>query len=478
MSRRPPQQGRGRNADRARSSRLPESVGTLTIDRIAAGGDGVGRLDGLAVFVPRTAAGDVVQAAYVTHARHARGRVLQVLTPSTDRVTPPCVHYERDRCGGCQLQHLAIEAQREARRHIVKDTLSRIGKREVPLPELIAGVAWEYRSRLTLTLLRRSSGWVGGLHPHDDPVRVFALEECHIAHPTLVSVWHALRALIRSTDVLLPAVETLRLAIRLDSADDSVRATGAEGADAAPPTVALVIEGGTVWPDQDAWTAAALKADARIGAVWWTPERAQERADARGNAPADAAAVEYAPQAREALAFAQVNPVVAMALREYVYAAVQGFSPSTVIDAYAGTGPLAARLFADGVSVVAIESDRAGAEAATVRLQTASGGSAQARVMCDVVERALPTLSRASVPADVVVLNPPRRGVHVGVTHWLEAEAQRELRGVVYVSCDPATLARDLARLPSWHVRAVQCFDMFPQTAHVETVCVLHRETT
>lgn len=477
MNRRPPQRGRGRNADRARSSRLPESVGTLTIDRIAAGGDGVGRLDGLAVFVPRTAAGDVVQVAYVTHARHARGRVLQVLTPSPDRVTPLCVHYERDRCGGCQLQHVALEAQRDARRQIVKDTLSRIGKRDVPLPELIAGVAWEYRSRLTLTLLRRSSGWVGGLHPHDDPVRVFALDECHIAHPTLVAVWHAVRALIRSTEVRLPAVDTLRLAIRLDSADESERTGSGEGDDASRVTVALVVEGGTVWPDQEAWTAAALKADGRISGVWWTPERVTDRADARGGAPAEASVVEYAPQAREALAFAQVNPVVATALREYVYAAVQGFAPSMVIDAYAGTGPLAARVFAGGVSVVAIESDRAGAEAATAHLQAQSGGAATARVVCDVVERALPTLSRAAVPADVVVLNPPRRGVHADVTDWLEADAQRDLRGIVYVSCDPATLARDLARLPSWRVSAVQCFDMFPQTAHVETVCVLHRET-
>ncbi|MFO0074075.1 MAG: hypothetical protein ACK55A_18590, partial [Gemmatimonas sp.] len=69
------------------------------------------------MFVPRTAPGDVVQVAYVTHARHGRGRVLQVLTPSPDRVAPECVHYERDRCGGCQLQHLSLEAQRTARRH-------------------------------------------------------------------------------------------------------------------------------------------------------------------------------------------------------------------------------------------------------------------------------------------------------------------------------------------------------------------------
>jgi tRNA/tmRNA/rRNA uracil-C5-methylase (TrmA/RlmC/RlmD family) len=186
--------------------------------------------------------------------------------------------------------------------------------------------------------------------------------------------------------------------------------------------------------------------------------------------------MEYAPQAREALAFSQVNPIVATALREYVHAAVQRFTPQRVIDAYAGTGALSARLVADGISVVAIEADPAGAEAASGRLQLAGDSSATARrVVCDLVERALPALAPSEIP-DVVVLNPPRRGVHGDVTSWLEADAQQAIRGVVYVSCDPATLARDLSRLPSWQVAAVQCFDMFPQTAHIETVCVLQRE--
>lgn len=490
MTRRPTPRGRGRNTDRARSSRLPESVGTLSIDRIAAGGDGVGRLDGMAVFVPRTAPGDVVQVAYVSHARHGRGRVLQVLTPSSSRVTPACVHYEQDRCGGCQLQHLEADAQRDARRHIVQDTLSRIGKRDVPLPELVADVAWGYRSRLTLTLLKRSSGWVGGLHPHDDPVRVFALEQCLIAHPALVSVWHVVRTLIRTSDSSLPSADTLRLAIRLDGdgSDSASHAVADSGGPDVAATVALVLEGGSAWPDQEAWTAAALKADPRISGVWWTADRAPslgagKGAGARaGDTTSAVPEAEYAPHGREALAFAQVNPVVASALREHVYAAVQTFSPTLVVDAYAGTGPLAARLFRDGVSVVAIEADRAGAESASARLQheaSAAGAKATgtARVVCETVEGALPVLNSSGTQADVVVLNPPRRGVHADVTHWLEAEAQRGVRGVVYVSCDPATLARDLARLPSWRVTSIRCFDMFPQTAHVETVCVLQRES-
>lgn len=448
----------------------------MTIDRIAAGGDGVGRVDGLAVFVPRTAPGDVVQVAYVTHARHGRGRVLQVITPSPARIEPPCVHYERDRCGGCQLQHVTADAQREARRHIVQETLARIGRRTVPLPTLETGESFGYRSRLSLTLRRRGSSWIGGLHPHDDATRVFALETCLIAHPALVAVWASVRGMLRSGEVPLPAValpkggstavDTLRLHLRLD----------APAAPGDAPTVAIVLEGGTVWPEQEAWGVLVQRADARIRGVWWTPDRvATLEAARRGQPRAESVspATEYAPQAREALAFAQVNADIATSLRDFVFEAVQSFRPRRVIDGYAGTGLLTARLAADGVPVVAIEADPAGAEAAVARLTALGDGGARGRVVCDLMEQALASLD---VEADVLVLNPPRRGVHPDVTAWLEAPAQQAVKGLVYVSCDPATLARDLARLPSWRVDAVQCFDMFPQTAHVETVCVLRRE--
>lgn len=484
--------GAARRDTGGRTQRLPESAEVITIDRIAAGGDGVGRADGLAVFVPRTAPGDVAQVAYVAHARHGRGRVLQLLTPSPHRVPPACVHYEQDRCGGCQLQHLDAPTQREARRHIVQDTLARIGRRDIPLPELVHGAEWGYRGRLTLTLRRRGQGWVGGLHPHDDPTRVFALDSCLIAHPMLVQVWASVRALLRAPEPALPAValaqgrvepaESLRLSLRLDE----------DGGAAVAPGVQLVLEGGTIWPQQEAWTAAVRAAEPRVRGVWWTrqhraPEPGPHRSGAsasrrdRGRAlEASEVAAEYAPQAREALAFAQVNADVARALREYVYDAVQRFGPRRVVDGYAGTGALSARLVEAGVSVVAVEADPAGAEAAAarVRAKTAAAdriaAAGSARVVSDLMERALPTIDEE---VDVVVLNPPRRGVHPDVTAWLESPAQRGVSGLVYVSCDPATLARDLARLPSWRVAEVQCFDMFPQTAHVETVCVLRRET-
>lgn len=473
MTRRPSRKPGRRNLhahDRSRSSRLPESVETLTIERIAAGGDGVARANGMAVFVPRTAPGDVAQVAYVSHARHGRGRVLQLLNASSARVEPQCRHYEHDRCGGCQLQHLDVATQRAARQAIVQETLRRIGKREVPLPPLDSGEAWGYRSRLTLTLKRKGQSWIGGLHPHDDPTRIFALETCHIAHPLLVAVWENVRVLLRRSELSLPRAggavpASLRLSLRLESEADGGTGDG----------VQLVLEGGTEWPGESAWVEAAQRADHRVRGVWWTADRSAPGADL-SRVSATAPTIDYAPQAREALAFAQVNADVAARLRDAVYEAVLQFGPALVIDGYAGVGRLSERLVHAGVPVIAVEADSAGAERAAARLHEAgTAAAARSRVVCDLMERALTSFDQ---PADVVVLNPPRRGVHADVTTWLEAPAQRALRGVVYVSCDPATLARDLARLPSWRVERVQCFDMFPQTAHVETVCVLHRENT
>src|SRR4051812_22130345 len=103
----------------------------LRIESIAAGGDGVGRSDGMGVFVPRAAPGDVLDATLDVRGRFARGAIEKLLEPSAARVDPPCIHYTRDRCGGCQLQHLAYDAQISAKSSIVRESMRRIGKREV-----------------------------------------------------------------------------------------------------------------------------------------------------------------------------------------------------------------------------------------------------------------------------------------------------------------------------------------------------------
>jgi len=408
---------------------------SLAVETIAAGGDGVGRTGGLVVFVPRTAPGDVVTAAISGRRHFARGVVREVVRPSAERIEPPCQHYVRDRCGGCQLQHLAYTAQLDAKRQIVADALTRIARRDTPVaPVVRSDSEWRYRSKLTLAMRRRGPGWIAGLHQYDDPAHVFPLADCPITDRPVVAVWREILA----AGSHLPDVSALRGSVRWT--DDGP---------------VFVLEGARRW-DRHAEFFAAVPA---LAALYWHPDDRPRRtlADRRSHASPGAS-------------FAQVNAGVAFALRAHVLGAVRARAPERVVDGYAGTGDLAATLAADGVAVTAIELDE-DASAFGARRLAAPSRMIHARVE-DALERAL----ESAPPVDVVALNPPRGGLHERVPETLAARAPRAR--IVYVSCDPATLARDLRRLPGYALTSATPFDMFPQTAHIETVCVLDPETT
>ena len=168
---------------------------SLSIDAIAAGGDGVARNDGLVVFVPRTAPGDVITASIAGKGHFARGTLRSIQRPSPDRIDPPCPHYTRENCGGCQIQHIQYSSQLAAKQRIIIDAMARIGKREIAPPEMVASAnEWRYRTKLTLAMSRRTGGWIAGLHPYDDPGRIFALADCPITDRRVVSTWREVLA--------------------------------------------------------------------------------------------------------------------------------------------------------------------------------------------------------------------------------------------------------------------------------------------
>jgi 23S rRNA (uracil1939-C5)-methyltransferase len=160
--------------------------------------------------------------------------------------------------------------------------------------------------------------------------------------------------------------------------------------------------------------------------------------------------------------FEQVHPALGVAVRRHAVERLGEVRGRSVWDLYAGIGETTAALVARGARVESVESDRRAVAEAETRGPPARRHAARVE---EVVE--------ALGPAALVVTNPPRTGMDARVSEALERRAPDR---VIYVSCDPATLARDLSRLPSYRVDGLACFDLFPQTAHVETVAVLERE--
>jgi 23S rRNA (uracil1939-C5)-methyltransferase len=402
----------------------------VTVRAIAAGGDGVATLaDGRTVFIPRAAPGDQLLLRNVRlHARFARADIARVLEPGADRVMPPCAHYVADRCGGCQLMHLAPDAQRAIKARIVGDAFRRIAHLDVADPDIVpAPTEFGYRSKITLTLDQGRMGY----HPVHDAAAVFDVHECLIADEEV----RALHAAVRGARQHLPR-NNARVGLRID------RAHGRH--------VMVLSEPG------DAWTGgkplhSALQRGGINTVVWWHPEGGRARVVAGAETP------------WPVTVFEQVHPAMGRLVRLAALDALGAVAGLEVWDLYAGIGESSVELAARGASVDAVERD---ARAVTL---AESLGPAGPRRHAGLVEDLAGTLPRPHL----VLSNPPRTGMVLRAT---DAILQSGAERVVYVSCDPATLARDVARLAAtYQLASLRAFDQFPQTAHVECLAVLER---
>ena len=418
---------------------------TLEIGTVVSGGDGLVRsTDAPVVFVPRTAPGEVVEVEIIeAHRQWSRGRLLRIVEPSLSRRDPPCPQYPV--CGGCQLQHLEYPAQTTAKAGIIADTLRRLGKIEIEPPEVEASAAeLEYRNRVTFVLRRKGKDVVAGFHGFEDTSKIIDLDQCPLAEPPINRVWALLRDSWGPGAKLLPPGAELRLTLRATQDGE----------------VGLVIEGGRGNGDPDA----LMKAVDGLAAIW--------RLNANGAAAwyvgASTLGERWGSQRVELAgdAFLQVNREVATKLEAYVLEQCGDVVGQRIIDAYCGFGLRALELAWKGARVVGIDTEE---HAISTAHGKAVESGATARFVAAPVERAL----FHELPADLVLLNPPRSGVSEEALKGLVKKPPARL---IYVSCDPATLARDLKTLGGkFQLSACRAFDMFPQTAHVETVVTLAR---
>jgi len=416
----------------------------VRIDSIAAGGEGVGRLaDGRVAFVHRTAPGDVVQIELTERKeRWTRGRLLRVLEPSPERREAPCPYYAR--CGGCTLEHMAYDAQLGAKARIVADALTRIGGLSVETPEVVPSpTEFRYRNRVSFALRRAEHGRVlAGFHALGEPGEIVDMDgACLLPEEPIARVWDALRREWGPDAQRLPSGATLRLTLRANAAGE----------------VSLLVEGG-FGPGRPDELVARVPG---LVSVWHRPREAA--AELIAGAPGLPETWGDETVELSGAAFLQVNRGAAALLEAHVAALAGDVAGLRVVDAYCGVGFHARRFARAGAEVVGIELDPQAVDEAT---RAAPEGAR-------FVEGPVEELIRAELPADLVILNPPRAGVHVDVA---DALVQAPVERIVYVSCNPATLARDLKRMGgAYRLESVRSFDLFPQTAHVETVVLLSR---
>lgn len=404
------------------------SVTQVRVLRLAAGGDGVGKLaDGKTVFIPRTAPGDLVEVTGLReHKRFARARLKQLVESSPDRVDPRCPHYVQDDCGGCQVQHMNYEAQLLSRRSFVGDAMRRLAKRDVADPSIVpTEMIYDYRTKVTLHV--GEDGRRIGLHPYGRPDEVFDLDWCHITVPELMELWQVMRSLRQ----FLPP-RLLQVVLRLD------RGGGRH--------VVLRVGPGEVWSGFERLRR-ELERSGTPATIWYQPE---------GGAPR---AVAGAAEAFPATVFEQVNPPMGDKVRAYAVDQLGDLTDRRVWDLYAGIGETTVKLIERGALVESVETDRRAVAEAEARGPVARRHTGR-------VEDLLRELHKP----DLVIANPPRTGLDERVSTELHRLGPARF---VYISCDPATLARDLQRMQRFRVMTLQAFDLFPQTTHVETVAVL-----
>jgi len=404
----------------------------LHLTDMAHGGDALGRHEGKVVFVPYTIPGEEALVEIVEDkGSYARAKLVEILSPSPHRVAPPCPHFGPGRCGGCQWQHIAYPAQLEFKTAVVRDQLTRLGR----LPEVLVRPAipsaspWHYRNHVQFTVGGDGRlGFVG-----TDGRRVEPIEDCYLLHPLLDELFAAL-------DLELPGLTRLSLRAGVNTGDQMLIF---ETQDDEPP---------------------ALESDLPVSCVLLLSD----------GTPVNLIGNSYITEVVagrsfriSATSFFQANTAAAEELVRVVteYLALVGYE--TLLDAYCGVGTFALSLADKAGQVIGVEEAPGAVEDA--RMNAAKLDNVE--FIEGRVEAVLPRLDRR---IDLAVLDPPRQGCKPEALAGLIELAPRR---IVYVSCDPATLARDARKLVDGGYRLVevQPVDMFPQTYHIENVVLFER---
>ncbi|MFX3636376.1 MAG: 23S rRNA (uracil(1939)-C(5))-methyltransferase RlmD [Candidatus Pristimantibacillus sp.] len=450
-------------------------------------GEGVGRADGFTLFIQGALPGEKVRAKVMKVKKtYGYAKLEEILAASADRVEPPCDIF--DKCGGCQLQHLEFEAQLSWKRQHVIDSLERIGKLTVAGSGARAGESeedqehgivvyptigmedpWRYRNKAQVPV--GASGGAGGEliagFYAKGSHRIIDMDDCLIQHDRNDEVVRVVKTIGRELGI--PAYDE-------ESGSGLLRHVMARTGFVTGEIMVVLVTNGRKLPQADQWIERIKQALPSVRSivqnvntrdtnvvfgdetrVLWGSEVIYDELDG----------IRFAISARS---FYQVNPVQTVELyrKAVEYAGLSG--TESVIDAYCGIGTISLFLARQAGRVYGVEIVPEAIEDA--KRNAALNGIENATFEAGPAEVVIPRWREEGIVADVIVVDPPRKGCDPALLDTILAMKPER---VVYVSCNPATLARDLRVLEDGGYRTTEVtpVDMFPWTVHVETVCSL-----
>jgi 23S rRNA (uracil1939-C5)-methyltransferase len=421
---------------------MDDQLCDLTLTALAYGGEALGRISGdgapdRVVFVPFALAGERVRVRIVEQKRgFARAELVELLEASPERIQPRCKHFGV--CGGCHYQHMPYELQLKAKAGILRDQFRRIGHIDAPAVQDAVGCndPWHYRNHVQFHLTREGQlAYVAA-----DAASLLPITECHLPEPAINALWPQLE--------FEPDTDLDRIALRQGAGEE----------------VLLLLE--STSPDLP-----ELEVEAGISVVHLFDEHTVVMAGS------DRLSMQILERAFRvsAASFFQVNSSMAEKMVSHVLDQVTSLPGAarrpqsnlttrlaTVLDVYCGVGLFSAFLAPLCERLIGIESSAAACEDFASNLDEFDN----VELYEDTAAHVLPNLD---VQPDLVLVDPPRAGLEPAA---LDAIVRMQPPVIIYVSCDPATLARDAARLIRGGYRLVSAtpFDLFPQTYHIESI--------
>jgi len=406
----------------------------LKLEKFTYGGDVMGRLDdGRALFVPFGLPGEQVRVRLTEEKTHfVRGELLEVLEESPQRIKPRCTHFAK--CGGCHYQHIPYQDQLTIKTDILRDQMERIGKIENPpvRPMVASPNPWNYRNHVQFHLTADGKpGYIFSL-PEGEGIGVKAISECHLPEKTIDELWPQLE--------FEPEAPLSRVSLRAGVNDDLM----------------LILE--SEYPDPP-----KMELEAGISVVHLTD------GDALVMAGDDHILMQILGRVCRvsAASFFQVNTPMAEKMVGCLLERLPVTRSTSILDVYCGVGSFSAFLAEKCGQVTGIEISASACDDYLVNLDEFDN----AVLYEDDAGAVIPQLEAKK---DIVLVDPPRAGLD---KHVLDGIVRLKPGVIAYVSCDPATLARDAARLinAGYQLVDVTPFDLFPKTYHIESISIFEK---